>query len=199
MSGPGMAPGMPAPAAPSKGISKIKLIAGIAAAAVLIPAIGFGIYWASTHRTMYIVNTTGKDGVSVFIDGQPVAQNLKNAVEEKRSLVVSESVTTEKHKIEAKDASGKVIDTFTFDFDKASNSLLYAPAHDPNVCFYVQTDTYGRKPNFSKDVVLDRTKNFWEVPSSIDYWFQDNPDSVKLKKGQSATKRALRQVPCDVL
>ena len=54
--------------------------------------------------------------------------------------------------------------------------------------------------NGPKDILLDRGKNFWAMPSSIDRWFQDTPDQVKLGKGQSSTtKRAVRQLRCSDL
>src|SRR6185295_2808242 len=41
-------------------------------------------------RSFYIVNKTGKDGVSVFVDGELFVQNLKNAATEDFSLVAKE-------------------------------------------------------------------------------------------------------------
>ena len=36
------------------------------------------------------------------------------------------------------------------------------------------------------------------MPKSVDYWFQDTPDSVQLdkKKQSGTTKTALRQITC---
>jgi hypothetical protein len=36
------------------------------------------------------------------------------------------------------------------------------------------------------------------MPKSVDYWFQDTPDSVNLdkKKSSGTTKTALRQITC---
>ncbi len=183
----------------SGGFNKMKIIGG-AILAVLI-AIGaiIGVVWSMTHDTIHIVNTTGRDGVSVFIDGVAVATNLKNAANESWLASDSESVKSGSHKIEAKDATGKLLESLTVSFEGGSNGYLYAPIHSKDVCFVIRTDVYGRViGNGPRDVLLDRGKNFWPMPSSIDRWFQDTPRTVELGKGQSsATKRALRQVPCN--
>ena len=147
------------------------------------------------------INTTGRDGVSVFVDGVAVATNLKNAASESWLASTSSGIASGSHKVEAKDSTGKVIESLTVDFKSGSNGYLYAPVHSKDACFVIQTDVYGRViGNGPKDVLLDRGKNFWEMTVSIDRWFQDTPDSVKLGKGQSSTtKRAVRQLRCSDL
>jgi hypothetical protein len=185
----------------SAGMNKMKLIGGGILGVVIAIGVIIGVVWSMTHDTIHIVNTTGRDGVSVFIDGVAVATNLKNAATESWLASDSESVKSGSHKIEAKDSTGKVIESLTVSFEGGSNGYLYAPMHSKDVCFVIQTDVYGRViGNGPKDVLLDRGKNFWPMPSSIDRWFQDTPDQVKLGKGQSsATKRAVRQLPCSSL
>ncbi|MFO0759265.1 MAG: hypothetical protein U0359_22425 [Byssovorax sp.] len=184
------------------GFSKMRMI--LTAVGVGVLAIGgaiVGIY-SYTHPSLHMINNTGKDGVSIYIDGNAVATNLKNAPTESWLASSSSSISSGKHKIEAKDASGKVIETIAdMEFKSGSNGYLYSPMHDKNVCFVVQVDVYGKTAGAgAKDILLDKNRNFWEMPASIDRWFQDTPDSVKLGKGQtSATKRAVRQVPCNAL
>jgi hypothetical protein len=205
----GAQPPMPPPMpAPSGGLNKLKVI-GIAAL-VAVGTIGGGIlfYYLHTHPDLYIVNATGKDGVSVFLDGEPIAQGLKNAATESRSLVSKQTVSSGTHKIESKDATGKVLESFNFEFDTGvGTTYVYAPARDPKICFIVQTDEYktnAAAPDTVKDHFkpLDQSKTIWMVPESIDYWFQDSPDNItiKTKKGQSSSnviKRSLRQAPCN--
>jgi len=95
--------------AKSKG-GAIKLIAVAVLGVAVVGAIGAGVNYMYTHPSLYVVNVSGSDGVSVFVDGEPLASNLKNAAAENRSLVSMESVKSGSHKLEAKDASGKVID-----------------------------------------------------------------------------------------
>ena len=185
----------------SGGFNKLKIIGGgILGVIVVIVVAVVGIY-SYTHPTLHMVNTTGRDGVTVFVDGVAVGTNLKNAPTESWLASSSSGISSGTHKVEAKDASGKLLETLTVNFESGSDGYLYAPLHSKDVCFVIQTDVYGRVVgNGPKDVLLDRGKNFWPMPSSIDRWFQDTPDQVKLGKGQSsATKRAVRQLPCSSL
>jgi len=180
------------------GFNKLKVIGGaILGVIVVIVVAVVGIY-SYTHPTMYLINTTGRDGVSVFIDGVAVATNLKNTVSESSYTAEHSGISSGSHKVEAKDSTGKVLESLTVDFKSGSSGYLYAPMHSKDACFVIQTDVYGRViGNGPKDVTLDRNRNFWEMTSSIDRWFQDTPDQVKLGKGQSSTtKRAVRLVPC---
>lgn len=185
----------------SGGFKKLRLIVSIVAVALI--AIGgsvAGCYFY-THPQLHMINTTGRDGVSIFIDGESVAAGLRNAMVESQALTSSAYVASGTHKVEAKDASGKVIESFSVEFASGSNGYLFAPMHNRDICFFIQADQYGAGiGGTAKDQLLDQNRNFWLMPSSIDFWFQDNPNSVKLGKGQkSAVKRALRHVRCSAL
>lgn len=204
---PAVAAAAPSPGS-ALGMSKLKMAAIGIGALLFVVGGGFGFYHFYTHPSVYLVNVTGKDGVSIFIDGKPLAQNLKNAVNESFSLVSVQSVGAGKHKVEAKDAGGKVLESFDFVFETGlGNNYLYSPARDPRVCFIVQTDEYKSSttaPSLVTDHFkkLDPGKTIWKVPEAIDYWFKDSPDSVtiKQKKGTSSknvVKRSLRQAACD--
>jgi hypothetical protein len=183
------------------GFSKIKLIATIVGVAVLgIGGSIAGCYFY-THPQLHMVNTTGQNGVSIFIDGEAVATNLRNANAEAPGLTDSAYISSGTHKVEAKDASGRVIESFSVNFASGSDGYLYAPMHNKDICFFIQADKYGTGlGGGAKDQLLDRSRNFWPMPASIDFWFRDNPDTVKLGKGQRSTvKRALRQMRCSDL
>lgn len=182
------------------GFSKWRLIGGAIVALVVV--IGGGIFgWYSySHPTFYVVNASGKDGITVTIDGEVMVANLKSSLVENPSAAESKMLASGKHKIEAKDAGGKVLETLDVEIESGSNGYLFAPGRDKKICFMVQEDTYGSTAIKPKDVVLDPKKSFWEMPDDIDYWFQDNPDTVQLDQSQSSTiKHALRQHPCDQL
>jgi hypothetical protein len=187
----------------------LKLIGGAVLVVGVLGAIGAGVHYMYSHPSVYVVNVSGSDGVSVFIDGEPLASNLKNAASENRSAVAMESVKAGSHKLEAKDSSGKVLETMTVDFKTGfGTTYVYAPARNKQICFFVQTDEYKTNqsaPDKVKDRFkpLDPTSSFWLVPDSIDYWFQDSPESVNIKtdkKGKapsSVVKRAIRQGRCN--
>ena len=187
----------------------LKLIGGAVLAVAVLGAVGIGVNHMYSHPSVYIVNVSGTDGVSVFVDGEPLASNIKNAAAENRSLVSLESVKAGSHKLEAKDSSGKVLETMTVEFKPGFGSTyVYAPARNKQICFFVQTDEYKTSQNAPDKVQdrfrpLDPTSSFWLIPDKIDYWFQDSPESVSIKtdkKGKapsSVVKRAIRQGRCN--
>jgi len=197
-------------ATPAVGLGKLQIIGGVVLAVVILAAVGGFLWWGYTHPSLRIVNVTGKDGVTVTIDGEVLVTNLKNAAAENAAMVETKNIKTGSHKVESKDASGKVLDSFTFEFKTGTSGYVYAPGRtaESKVCFIVQTDEY-KTSQFSPDKVKDRfkpldpTKNIWELNDSIDYWFKDSPESVEIKtkkgdsKAKSVIKRALRQAPCD--
>ncbi|WP_206079376.1 hypothetical protein [Polyangium spumosum] len=200
---------MPQQQAQAAGFNILKVVAiGVVGLLGVIGVVGF-LWWGHTHPSVRIINVTGQDGVSVTLDGEELAKDLKNAATENASVVVTKNVSSGSHKLEAKDASGKVLESFTFEFQSGSNGYVYAPGRtaDSKTCFVLQTDEYktiniglGQKDRFK---TLDPTKNLWELPTKIEFWFKDTPESVeiKTKKGdksnKSVTKRALRQARCD--
>lgn len=202
--------GAPIPQQAQGGGFNIVKVAAIGVAVVLgVAGIGAFVWYGYTHPSVRIVNVTGKDGVSVTLDGQELVKDLKNAATENAAVVVTKNVASGTHKLEAKDASGKVLESFTFEFKSGTNGYVYAPGRtaDSKTCFIVQTDEYktiniglGNNDRFK---TLDPTKNIWELPTTVEFWFQDTPESVeiKTKKGSSSnktvTKRALRQAQCD--
>ncbi len=180
------------------GTSKAKMIGGgIVAVLLVIGGIIFAVY-ASGHTSMHIVNTAAPGAITITLDGSPIATNLAYAPTENSSAVDSTTVSSGKHKIEAKDSSGKVIDSQTVELEGWLANYLYAPAHNPKTCFVLQTDAYGSARVANPFQQLDPTKHLWKMPKSIDYWFRDTPDSVQLdkKKQSGTTKTALRQITC---
>ncbi len=187
---PGAYPGAPpviAGVAKAAGtFSKIKMIVSIIGVVLVLGVVGAVFIYSYTHPTIHMINTSGKEGISIYMDGEAIATKMKNAPTESWLASESKMVPSGKHKFEAKDAGGKVIDTITIEIESGSNGYLYAPAHDKDVCFYIQVDEYGRtygaKP--PRDQLLDPKRTFWEMKTSIDRWFQDNPNRVQLQKGR---------------
>ena len=158
-----------------------------------------GAVYASGKSSLRVVNAAGSGPVSIFVDGSLMEKDVPYSPTEDSSKTRSVTIPAGKHKVEAKDSAGKVLDTQNMEFDGFFATYLYAPAHSPKVCFVYQTDAYGTARVANPFTPLDNTKHIWKVTKSVDRWFQDTPDSVKLdkKKGSSGTtKTALRQITC---
>jgi hypothetical protein len=200
--GPGAAPPKPGRAlGAGLAFSKFRLFATLGGALLLLIVIGGGALYAYTHPVLYVVNTIGRDGLTVLLDDEVITKSMRNAIVESSVLTDSKRISSGAHKVTAKDATGKVIQSFSIDFVSGSSGYLYAPLHSKDICFVVQVLAYGTGPAARpQDQRLDPGRDFWPMPADIDYWFQDTPGSVKLGKGQrSALKRALRQVRCSAL
>jgi len=209
----GMPPGMGGPMmggpvmASSGGTSKVKIIAGAIGAVVIIIGLIIGGIWASGKSTLRIVNVASSSPITVTVDGEVVAKNVQFSPTEDASKVQNITVGSGKHKIEAKDATGKVLDPISVELKGFFGSHLYAPGRNATVCFFVQTDEFKTNPNMADKVKdrfkpLDPTKNFWLIEDSIEYWFRDTPDEVTIKtkkgeKNKSVVKKALRQGLCN--
>ena len=183
------------------GMSKMKLIGGIIGGVVIAILVIIGAVYASGKSSLRVVNAAGASPVSIFIDGKLVddssGKDVPYSPTEDSSKVRSVTIPAGKHKLEAKDATGKVLDTQSMEFDGFFGTYLYAPAHSPKVCFVYQTDAYGSARVANPFTPLDNTKHIWKITKSVDRYFQDTPDSVKLdKKKSGTTKTALRQITC---
>ena len=191
--------------APKKGM--IKVIAAIVVGLLVVSSLAILGWWGHTHPSMYIVNLSGKDGLTVTIDGEKVAENLKSATTENIANVKIHSVGSGSHKFEVKDASGKVVESVTAEIKAGSNGYVFAPARNPAMCIFIQTDEYKTNPAAPDTIKdhfkpLDPTKNLWDVPETIDYWFQDSPTNITIKQnqgsgGKNVIKRAVRQAACN--
>jgi hypothetical protein len=185
------------------GSSKMKIIGGaILAVVLIIGGIIFAVY-ASGKSSLRVVNAAaGGTPINLFIGGKPVddsaGKNIPYSPTENPGNTRSVTIPAGKHKLEAKDAAGNVIDTQNMEFAGFFGTYLYAPAHSPKVCFVYQTDAYGTARVATPFEPLDNTKHIWKVTKTVDSWFRDTPDSVKLdkKKSSGTTKTALRQITC---
>ncbi len=190
---PGYPPVPPARSGAGKKIAVAVVVLGV------IVAIGGAVYWMITHPTVKIVNASTAGTISVFIDDRPVVKGVMAATSEgdARLNARSTSVALGPHRLVAKDGAGNVIDSRDVTI-VSGHAYLYAPAHDANVCFGLQTDAYGSAQVTNPYIALDPKASFWALPRYPDYWFTDTPDQVKVKKDSSGTtKTALRQRACD--
>ena len=179
------------------GSSKTKIIGGVIGGVVLAILVIVGLVYASGKSSLHIINNAGGGAITIYVDGEAVEKDVPFTAGEDSTKARSATIPAGKHKVEAKDASGKVLDTQTMDFDGFFATYLFAPAHSPKTCFVLQTDAYGASRVANPFTQLDPTRSLWKVPKSVDTWWRDNPDSVNLKKKQSGTtKTAMRQITC---
>src|SRR5262249_36478780 len=92
---------------------RTKLVLGLAGAVALAFVAVF--LWRD-HRdsglpSLYVVNLTGADGLTVLVDGDVVVRGLANATVEEPRFVKRVRLPLGAHVIEARDADGNVIDT----------------------------------------------------------------------------------------
>lgn len=206
MGGPPMG-GMPGPMmggpvmASGGGSSKMKIIGGLIGGVVVAILVIVGLVYMSGKASLHIVNNSGAGAITIYVDGEAVEKDVPYTAGEDSSKSRSATIPAGKHKVEAKDASGKVLDTQTMEFDGFFATYLFAPAHSPKTCFVLQTDGYGTSRVANPFTQLDPTRSLWKVTKSVDTWWKDNPDSVNLKsnsktKKSGTTKTAMRQITC---
>lgn len=176
----------------------------MAAAALVALAV---LVWWTRRPVLVVVNTTADDGISVLVDGSTVASNVARAPREAATAVQRVRVGAGVHRIEARDRSGKVVEVFEAELRGGGPAYLYAPAHPPETCFFVQRDEYRTDATAPASigepiVKLDPKQSFWPLAEPIDFWFQDSPSDITVQKDKagengSVVRRALRQAPCD--
>ena len=187
------APHLSAPARRRFSLASLKVALFLAAALV----VGVVFLWRLSHPTLCVVNVTESGPLVVTLDGEPLGAALPVAESEGAAQAhhLRTGVLVGEHKLEAKDAQGRVVDMRILKLEWGS-SYLYAPAHDPGACFNVQTDGYGSAQVDHPVQSLDPALALWKLPAGPDYWFRDTPDSVSTKGG-GAKRTALRLVACD--
>lgn len=176
-------------------------IAGIAAIGILgaasVPAIRYFL-----QPRLAIVNAAAFDGLTVLLDGKPVAERLPRAFRENDDGFVVVRVPWGEHELVAQDGSGREIDRqrFVLSADK-HKGLLYSPARESNVCFYHERVTYSPRTSLQDyDLVgLDRSKSLHLFEMRIEHWFRPAPESLR-SNGQRVTVEhfTVRALPCDM-
>jgi hypothetical protein len=150
--------------------------------AILVVGLLAGIYVAwdrlRDHAVVYVVNVTGKDGVSIVVDDDTAVPEVPFAASEAADKLRQVRLKTGTHKIEARDVSGALLDSATFEVSSAAQRFLFAPKADPSVCFVISSPTgYER---------LERGKSLMNVTGRAEVVLQPSTD-----------KYALRQLRCD--
>src|SRR5262245_10338724 len=131
---------------------KLMVFGGMGLAA--IGAAGYFLY-GFLYADFAIVNATGHGGISVYVDGAEYESKIPGGVQEDKAASRVGHLRAGTHKVETKDASGKVIDSQTIEIGTGVKAYLYAPAHDKSVCFGVAKNGYGSWGSMSEFRRLD--------------------------------------------
>lgn len=174
------------------------LAATIAFAAVCAPLFSLALERES-RPTLAIVNGGDADGLTVLLDGEPIATNLPRAQREGDGAFVKTQVAPGSHEIVARAGGGEEIDRRRFVAERRSGGFLYVPVHAPHVCFYRERYLYGSWHNRRNDdvVKLDNQRSLHIFEHTIDAWFHEPPATVKTSSGGAVQLgvRARRCVP----
>jgi hypothetical protein len=167
----------------------------IIVAAVLFAAFFGYLWWTQSRTELWVVNTSGET-LGIYLDGKSVGE-LPSSLTETDASRLQLSIFRRKHKVEARDAAGTVVDSS--EFDAARGAFLFSPKHDPSVCFTLVTDTYGTYEGPAGAEVLPAEQSFWHIDRVVTNWFTHNPAKVTVRKGTKGTfERALRLYPCEL-
>jgi hypothetical protein len=149
----------------------------------------------ASRADLWVVNTTGKD-VAVYVDGDSVLRRVASTQLEAPIAVAHATVSSGPHAIEARWPDGGVASQTRIDVATRSNGFLFAPKHDPALCFGVTETTYGDDAGVGATVPLDRRSDLWELPQPVDRFLEPSPESIKPKPGSLPSDRALRMTAC---
>ena len=114
--------------------------------ALALTAAGCGLFWESLVGEpipLWVINTTGSDGVSIKLDGKLVATDLKNVSEESPGVAQRIALKQGKHRVEALAASGTVLEATDLKVGPKTRGFLFAPKHGPDACFAIVRNSPG--------------------------------------------------------
>ena len=143
--------------------------------------------------SLHIINNSPASSINIFLDGKAVETNVPSAIKEDASSARWVRVPTGTHTIEARDASGKVLDSQAVEL--SHDEYLFAPAHNLKTCFILQIDGYGTEDHKTSSTLLDPERSFWKITGRVDSWFHANPAKVRVR-GHGTLMSAVRQGAC---
>lgn len=185
------------PKAEKKMSARSKLALAVTFALVAVGGVA-AIAWASSHTALHIVNASSEATLSILVDGQVVEGDVPQTSTEDASRARVTHLAHGEHEVEARDASGRVIDHAHVTVGPGTESLLYAPGRQDAVCFALETAEYGEASNPLEPIILlDRSKSLLDVGPRVDIWFGAPPSSVVVKdRDHGVVRRAVRQLRC---
>jgi len=169
----------------------------VAAAAVGAIAVSVGVY--ALRPTLAIANVTGADGLTVTLDGKPVAEGLPTARAEGDGAFITLRVKRGEHELVARDAHGVELDRRRFVMSDKMGAALYAPARAPAACFFLEALTYAKWQSLAgyEVIRLDPAESLHPFPRRVDHWFESAPRTIEgSNQSQTEARRAVRAWPC---
>ncbi|MBI3185948.1 MAG: hypothetical protein HYZ28_27750 [Myxococcales bacterium] len=170
-----------------------------AAVIAVICAVAAGYSWfAEGSPELWVVNTTGIDRLSIWVDGEEEIDAVPSTQLEDKAKARTARLSTGSHKLEAKGADGRLVDAASVTVERGAKGFLFAPARHPEVCFALETAGYGTWSGGGGSELLDTSSTFWTIDKHVDRWFEGSPDSLSVTKGTRGTfDRAVRMVSCE--
>jgi hypothetical protein len=139
--------------------------------ALVVSALGAGGMWFITHPSLHIDNQ-GKTALKIYVDGESVATVKPGA---HTSVFVHKG----EHKLGySKDGDKKPSETTKAEL-KMFKGHLYNPGK--TACYWLVVDVYGKASAHGKEQGPQPLQEFYTF-DSVDNWFTENPEYVKVKK-----------------
>jgi hypothetical protein len=169
------------------------------AAAFPIAAAVASLFLFGAHFPRVRVLNLGAVRVTVAVDGRKIA-DVDPTSAESATAGLSLRLPAGEHLLTATGPDGQVVDRSTVVVESGAEHL-YAPA-SVAYCFWVEETGYGRSRggDGSGDPtleVLPRTRTFWSLPHTIDFWFAPAPEPENDSRSTGGLSFAVRQARCD--
>lgn len=166
---------------------------------VALCAIAVPILLYLQRPKLAVVNASGSDGLTILLDGQPLAERLPTARRENDGAFRVKLLASGEHEIVARDANGVEVDRRRFTITKGDRrAFLYAPSRGKSICFFHERYTYASTAHLRDHdaVLLDLLEPLITFEHPIDVWFGEPPQSIKLSGSASAERTTVRALPC---
>jgi hypothetical protein len=167
---------------------------------LLLLGLGSGcLFWESLvgePLSLWVINTTNRGPLTIRLDGEVVVKALPSTAVESRAAARRIALDEGAHRVEARTPDGAVVDSAEFRVREKSHGFLFAPAHGADACFVLVRTAYGDSRRAGGQP-LSPEQSFWEMPFSIDRWFEASPAQMPVQSGSTgAHDDAVRMLPC---
>jgi hypothetical protein len=144
--------------------------------------------------SLYVVNVSDLGPLHVFLDGKPVAPRLPPTMTEDPAAVRAVSLKPGRHRVEARNSQGTVIEVGDFEVTAVTRAVLFSPARRATTCFAMMT--HGGPNGRDRAEYFPAQQNLWPLTRSIDAWLQPAKVQDEAAADQADAPRSVRLVPC---
>lgn len=161
---------------------------------VILALVTAPFFYVLYHPRVRVVDLTGRRLV-IVLDGRAVA-SVEPTSAESPAAGVDLRLPSGRHRLEARDSSGRVVSDTTVRIQSGADHL-YAPGSD-GYCFWLETNGYGRAGSPGPAIrPLRGDRRFWVLPVDVDTWFAPNPAPARADdRSSGGVLTALRQARC---